>query len=262
MRLQFCPKAALEALLGTDSLYFSGSVGQLAPYVDNNVSIPSEQTEGCNIESVLKGDVLNKVVSFEKEMLLTSEELEGELENGTAKTYFDPILKHNKGKYMKFLLQLCKCGVVSFLSTSLVVCSVGIFFVPKKNGKLRLILDARRCNQYFRRPPTGNNTSLSCLSSLSNVRVDPKQKLYLSQYDVKDFFYRLKLPKGLCKYCGLPQLTLGEFRHISAQWIGFRRVFWQTLADFQMITPWLQFSKCFLWAFLGGAANVLGACPI
>ena len=51
----FLPKAALEALLGTDSLYFSGSVGQLAPYVDNNVSIPSEQTEGCNIDTVLKG---------------------------------------------------------------------------------------------------------------------------------------------------------------------------------------------------------------
>ena len=41
------PKAALQALLGTDSLHFNGSVGQLAPHVKDSVSFPSLKVVVC-----------------------------------------------------------------------------------------------------------------------------------------------------------------------------------------------------------------------
>jgi hypothetical protein len=83
--------------------------------------------------------------------------------------------------------------------------------VLKKNGKLRLILDARKSNAYFRRPPGGNNSSFA---SLSNVRVPREKTLFISQCDVKDFFFRLQLPLGLEGYFGLPSISFSEAQSV------------------------------------------------
>ena len=80
-------------------------------------------------------------------------------------------------------------------------------FVFKKNKKLRLIIDARRASVFFRRPPSGENSSLA---ALGNLRAPRGEKLYISQYDVRDFFYRLGIPRKLTRYFGLPPLTLAE----------------------------------------------------
>ena len=122
-------------------------------------------------------------------MLLTGEELEGVLESGYPSTYHDPVLKSNRKKYLSFLQDLHQCGVIDFAPK--VKVELGLFFVFKKNKKLRLIIDARAANLHFRRPPSKNNSSLA---ALSHVRVAKGQRLYLSQYDVKDFFYRIAIP--------------------------------------------------------------------
>ena len=84
-------------------------------------------------------------------MLLSSEEFEGVLESqGRPPWYEDPVLEKSEKKSAQFLVELYRCGVVRF--TDQVVVENGLFFVRKKNGKLRLILDARRANQMFRKP--------------------------------------------------------------------------------------------------------------
>ena len=66
--------------------------------------------------------------------------------------YVDPALTRNRRKYVKFLNDLEKRGLVKFS----VACQeqVGLFFVKKKSGQLRMILDARRTNARFRNPPS------------------------------------------------------------------------------------------------------------
>ena len=46
--------------------------------------------------------------------------------------------------------------------------SVGIFFVRKKNSKIRMILDARRTNQWFCQPP---GVALAAAETLSRIEV-------------------------------------------------------------------------------------------
>jgi hypothetical protein len=54
------------------------------------------------------------------------------------------------------------------------------------------ILDVRRAKQYFRKAPAGNNSSTTALSEL---RIPEVEALWVSQVDVKDCFYRLRLPE-------------------------------------------------------------------
>ena len=203
------PKAALEALLGADSQYGDsvGSAGSLGKYVAGNVSLPKDQCSGSDLLIRMHGRANQFLENYESQMLLSSEEYAGETEKGIPPTYFDPVLKNNRAEYLKFLVELYNCGVITFRKTGRVKCTVGIFFVLKKNGKLRLILDARRCNQFFRRPPSGNNTSLS---ALSHLRVPRGEQMFVSQYDVKDFFFRLNIPEGLIDYFGLPEVLFED----------------------------------------------------
>ena len=82
-----------------------------------------------------------------------------------------------------------------------VLCVNGLFFVSKKDRRLRMILDARPANDLFRSPPCSEYSSGSSFASL---RVPRGEKLYGAQYDVRDFFYRLRVPIPLSKYFGLP----------------------------------------------------------
>ena len=55
--------------------------------------------------------------------------------------------------YGKFIQQCLKSGLVQLTLKAYAV--QGVFFVKKKNGMLRIILDCRRANRYFKEaPPT------------------------------------------------------------------------------------------------------------
>ena len=143
-------------------------------------------------------------------MLLSSEEYEGEVYNhGVAGSYTDPVLENSPEKCTEFLQLLFKCGLISSNKSSQVLSEVVLFFVLKKYGKLRLILDCRLTNQYSRTPPSGSTTGLG---ALSEIRVPGDQALYGSSYDIKDMFYRLRVPDWLQRYLGLPAISAGEIR--------------------------------------------------
>ena len=95
----------------------------------------------------------------------------------------DPVLKHSVKKYSDFVGVLHSCGLVKFCQSAKV--TNGLFFVRKKSGKLRMILDAWPANQLFRKAPTGQNGSAA---SFGELRQDPGVPLYIAQYDVKDYF--------------------------------------------------------------------------
>ena len=106
------------------------------------------------------------------------------VDEGIAGSYTDPVRQHSRKTYLQFIRMLYDRGLVSFAEARKIKTKCGLFFVTKRDGKIRLIIDARRANQKFRKPPSGSTTGLAALES---VRVAEGEALYSSTYDVKDF---------------------------------------------------------------------------
>lgn len=85
--------------------------------------------------------------------------------------YTDPILKHNQGEYIGFLKELQDRNMLRFQRAEGHPSMLGIFFVRKKSGKLRLIFDTRLLNQYFNDLPTQIFPQLMLLQDLKHARM-------------------------------------------------------------------------------------------
>ena len=81
---------------------------------------------------------------------------------------------------------------------------VGLFFVPKKNGDLRLIFDTRRSNCHFRDPPY---VPLATPEALSKMETSRGCDVQVSSADVQScFFYQYSLPEGLLHLFAAPSI--------------------------------------------------------
>ncbi len=139
-----------------------------------------------------------------------------------------------------FVVELYLAGVLRFDSPSRV--QIGCFFVTKKSGRLRLIVDCRRTNKLFRRAPRtvlgsieswsrlrmsksakigsqgAKATSYSSSSSLPTVRSDTFDygsnceagDMFVAQEDVRDCFYCLGIAPELSAFFGLPDCDFDE----------------------------------------------------
>ena len=83
--------------------------------------------------------------------------------------------------------------------------SITPFFVVKKNGRLRLVLDCRAGNQRFRDPPP---LKMAAGSTWGNVNLPPGETLYIAQSDIKDYFYSLPFPRHLQPFFCLPGISV------------------------------------------------------
>jgi len=83
--------------------------------------------------------------------------------------------------------------------------SITPFFVVKKNGRLRLVLDCPAVNQRFRDPPP---LKMAAGSTWGNVNLPPGETLYIAQSDIKDYLYSLPLPRHLQPFFCLPGISV------------------------------------------------------
>ena len=114
--------------------------------------------------------------------------------------YVDPILEHDPVQYAGFVADMYRCKLVCFDVTPVSKC--GLFFVskkPKPDGtvRLRLVIDARRSNRLFRKPPW---CPLSSGESLARMEISGT--CYTAQEDIEDFFDRLGIGPELARYFG------------------------------------------------------------
>jgi len=72
-------------------------------------------------------------------------------EGGLIEPYWDARLRGDRVLRRRFLLALKAKRLVSFRRR--ISSRVGIFFVDKKNGAIRMVIDARQANQLHRAPP-------------------------------------------------------------------------------------------------------------
>ncbi|CAE8638556.1 unnamed protein product, partial [Polarella glacialis] len=135
-------------------------------------------------------------------MLLAPDEWGAVVESGKRVVpYMDAVLSNDPAKYISFIRGLFDRGMIRFVSHSLD--RITPFFVVKKNGKLRLVLDCRRVNMRFKKCPP---VAMAAGYSWSQVQLGPDETLYTAQSDIKDYFYSLGMPLDLQPYFCLPHV--------------------------------------------------------
>ena len=70
---------------------------------------------------------------------------------------------------------------------------VEAFFVGKKDGRLRMVIDCRRSNCWFKNP---DRTRLCTAEALSRIELDEGSVLHVSTADLKDAFYHFSVARG------------------------------------------------------------------
>ena len=123
------------------------------------------------------------------------EELE---RSGVKQPYCDPQLRVPR-IYKEFVQRLVDADLVELVHEKPVEI-VEPFFVGKKDGRLRMVIDCRRSNCWFHTP---DRTHLCTAEALSRIDLDEGQQLHISTADLKDAFYHFQLPEELRCYFGM-----------------------------------------------------------
>ena len=97
-------------------------------------------------------------------------------------------------------------GVVDFSRTTKGVELIEFFFVPKKDGKLRMVADCRRSNCRFSDPAS---VSLCTGETLGALELEEDASLFLEEADLCNAFYHLQLPKELRQFFSLRPVRAG-----------------------------------------------------
>ena len=149
---------------------------------------------------------------------------------GIATSYMDEKLKRSKRLYAKFINMCRSRGMIKL---SLKARSVqGVFFVRKKDGRQRMIIDCRPCNRLFLDPP---GTQLLTGEGLSEIEIVDEEfvksglGVHFACGDVDACFHRLKLRGDICEYFG--------WEPIEAKWLGNIVINGQPVAASQLIYP-------------------------
>ena len=200
------PEAALCEPLGNRATGYSdpSAPSSLAPFCLDQISWPTCAGSACLVESLPESDrsVLTDVTN---QLLLPEPELAKRIAaEGAARTYWDPELARQGPAYLGFVRELSARRMVRFRRSARR--QIGCFFLTKKSGKLRLLIDARGPNQAFRSPP---RTSLASTAAMVEIEVPGGPSLWLSAQDIVDCFYQFDIPDELAEYFGLFPVEAG-----------------------------------------------------
>ena len=192
------PEEAAEELLGPGHPYDQkgGSPASLGVYDPALISIPSTGSQPVDLCERLPSEARKFLVDYEHHLLLNDEEWGHEMETGVCiHNYWDPVLKKSRSSYEQFVRMLHQAGMIAFTKRPLG--RTGVFFVKKKNGKLRMVLDCRSINRRFRRTP---HIPMGTGSTWADVVLDTNEEAWFALSDLQDYFYSLLMPEGLMSY--------------------------------------------------------------
>eukprot|EP00959_Pyramimonas_sp_CCMP1952_P300498 6285011-Pyramimonas_sp.AAC.1 len=139
------------------------------------------------------------------EQLLPRKDAESNLSEAPRQPYMDAILRAQPRAYAGLVRRLHTAGMVTFSAAPREKC--GLFFVRKKSGKQRMVIDCRRANCWFRRPST---VALATGSALGELAVPEGEQLYVGHVDICDAFYHFGLPEAFREYFALPAVKAGD----------------------------------------------------
>ena len=197
------PAGALSELCGCSVYDDPGS--QVASYNFARFSLPELGAAPAELSELYGDGGVEFIEDFNSKSFLRSEEAGDPLGRAPPVPYHDEVLRASRSEYARFLRRLLAAGMIEFDSD---VCEqVGFFFVTKKYGKLRLVIDARRSNCWFRLPA---HVDLCTRSSFSGLELEQGQDLYFGHFDIYDALYHFSLPAELRRYFGCPPVLAGD----------------------------------------------------
>ena len=186
------PPAAIQAeealgeLLGHP--YFSYDHEEsttVRPYARDLVSWPDAGNRPRQLADRLTPADQRLLLGHERGVLLTREEFTDRVKTeGSPSLYGDEVLSKDRDSYISFISDGIKRGI--FKLGRRCKESARTFFVAKKDGRLRLVIDCRRANQRFRAPPKVGLFSAAGFGGLE-VRAGPA--INFAAVDVRNAFY-------------------------------------------------------------------------
>ena len=177
-----------------------------AGYQRDLVSLPNDGSLAIGADC-LNGQAMDVWCSWRRHLLRDKPLQDVSL---PKRPFTDFALSRNPGEYAHFVHRLLRLGLVELRSYQ--PATIGVFFVRKKNGRLRLIFDTRILNSHFVEP------AHSCLPSPAawcDFRLDEQSPLVLSHTDIDNAFYRIRAPPGLSEWFRLPKVDVRELRKLD-----------------------------------------------
>ena len=196
-------REAIEELLHHDVAYTGDSCATtVRPYDRSLVSLPDCGSKLVPLDQVLDATGREVVGDPHGRMLVSEAEWGDIVEKGeTVMPYMDVTLQKCPELYHQFILDLFEKNLIGFTNKPQGL--VTPFFVAKKNGRLRFILDCRAVNKRFHPPPP---LAMAAGSTWSSLDLPPGEILYTAQSDIRDYFYSLELPVKLQQLFCLPAI--------------------------------------------------------
>ena len=234
---------ASRVLLQT-SLDYHGSeaVSSVRPYDRALLSLPKVGHLAPAASDLLGPAEAAVVRDFPSHMLLSPDQWEQVLETQpNIKPYMDHQLKNDSDVFHQFIADLFFSNLLGFTNTPTDI--VTPFFVEKRGkASIRLVFDCRVPNRRFRQSPP---MEMSSGTSWSRLELQPHQKLYIGQCDIKDCFYNISIPDLLGEFFSLPPVSVS--RLIA---LGIPQAAFSSLDRTVAVFPFLRrLPMGFSWAF-------------
>ena len=142
---------------------------------------------------------------------LVSEVADMEIRLGPAGRHVDSDFQHSRRHHVDFTRDTAKAGSVGFVEDA--VEHVGLFFLGKKAGVQRFIVDARASNPHFLRPPAGTVAHRRGTFAMSNCKERLKtlrKSWFVGWADIKNAFHQMRIPGWLQGHFALPAVLASE----------------------------------------------------
>ena len=219
----FADCGGLGDICSSSRLYDTGrSVVQ--PYARELVSWPEVSTQPVPLADCVSSADQEWLGAWQTHMLKN----DAESVVNQVKPYVDPIFRSRGVEYKSFLLELRSRSMLDFRIANGEEGQLGVFFVAKKSGKLRLIFDTRRLNQSFRDPP---NTDLPSADAFARLETCEGEPFFVGSGDLQNAFYTLGVPPELGRMFTLPS--------IEAKFLGFDTLHGEPLPPGARVLPFL-----------------------
>ena len=175
----------------SSTLDYAGVASTLQPLDISRLDLPGVGTRSVPTFGPDAASRALAVEGFQEKFCLPLSEARA-LQAGSElkRAYVDPLMRHNCTQYGQFVSSLCSRGVLE-LCAAPGLTEVGFFAVAKKNGRQRLVVDARTANQHFRDPP---GTQLPMGTTFTSLCAERSEGMFFGGLDLKDYFYHLELP--------------------------------------------------------------------
>ncbi|CAK0795370.1 unnamed protein product, partial [Prorocentrum cordatum] len=191
------PSGALQELRGCT--VYEDVQSTVVPYDDMKASLPMSGNRPVPLAELFGAGGQAEVDGFLGSHLLKSEAASHNLKGAPRETYMDEVLRNSPRAYQRLVKRLERARMIDYTVQPQEFCS--LFFVRKKNGSQRLVVDCRRSNCWF---SAADPVQLSTGAGHGNLEVPDGARLCVGHVDIKDAFYHFELPERVRNLFALP----------------------------------------------------------